>query len=168
MNFGQMIYNLIRKKLGKIGINSSARNYKFFLRNLETVQGDEMDRIILSLTYGKNSSGRFNASVLGPLTKSGGERRLNVAITRSRNGMIVVSSLKAADLETSGAQSGGFRCLKALLTDLENTEQSRNFGIGGDRFKRRRDGISNVRPRKRTPKRCDFFGHEEIHDEEKL
>jgi len=44
----------------------------FFLRNLETVQGDEMDRIILSLTYGKNPSGKFNASVIGPLTKSGG------------------------------------------------------------------------------------------------
>ena len=37
---------------------------KFFLRNLETVQGDEMDRIILSLTYGKNPAGRFNAAVL--------------------------------------------------------------------------------------------------------
>lgn len=117
---------------------------KFFLRNLETVQGDEMDRIILSLTYGKNVSGKFNASVLGPLTKSGGDRRLNVAITRSRNGMTVVSSLKAADLETSGAQSKGFQCLKALLIDLETTQQSCNFGIGGERFKRRRDGISNV------------------------
>ena len=47
---------------------------KFFLRNLETVQGDEMDRIILSLTYGKSANGIFNASVLGPLNKSGGER----------------------------------------------------------------------------------------------
>lgn len=117
---------------------------KFFLRNLETVQGDEMDRIVLSLTYGKNPAGQFSAAVLGPLTKSGGERRLNVAITRSRSGMIVVSSLKAADLEASGAQSRGFRCLKALLTDLETTEQARNFGIGSKRFERRRDGVSNV------------------------
>ena len=118
---------------------------KFFLRNLETVQGDEMDRIILSLTYGKNSpSAPFNANVLGPLTRSGGERRLNVAITRSRNGLIVVSSLKAADLEASGAQSKGFQCLKALLLDLENTEQARTFGIGSKRFTKRRDGISNV------------------------
>jgi len=108
---------------------------KFFLRNLETVQGDEMDRIILSMTYGKNNpSAPFNANVLGPLTRSGGERRLNVAITRSRNGLIVVSSLKAADLEASGAQSKGFRCLKALLLDLENTEQARTFGIGNKRF----------------------------------
>jgi very-short-patch-repair endonuclease len=117
---------------------------KFFLRNLETVQGDEMDRIILSLTYGKNSAGQFSAAILGPLTKSGGERRLNVAITRSRSGMTVVSSLKAADLEASGAQSRGFKCLKALLTDLENTEQTRNYGIGSKRFERRKDGVSNI------------------------
>ncbi len=117
---------------------------KFFLRNLETVQGDEMDRIILSLTYGRNSAGRFNASVLGPLTKSGGERRLNVAITRSRSGMIVVSSLKTSDLEQTGAQSKGFQCLKELLRDLEATKQSRDFGIGTDRFKRRSDGVSGT------------------------
>lgn len=117
---------------------------KFFLRNLETVQGDEMDRIILSLTYGKNAAGQFNASFLGPLTKSGGERRLNVAITRSRSGMIIVSSLKAADLEANGAQSSGFKCLKELLTDLENMEQARNYGICSRRFERRQDGVSNV------------------------
>ena len=117
---------------------------KFFLRNLETVQGDEMDRIILSLTYGKNPAGRFNASVLGPLTKRGGERRLNVAITRSRSGLTVLSSLKAADLEAAGAQSEGFRCLKALLLDLENTEQARTFGIGNKPFERKIDGVSNV------------------------
>ncbi len=117
---------------------------RFFLRNLETVQGDEMDRIIVSLTYGRNAGGQFNASVLGPLTKGGGERRLNVAVTRSRSGMIIVSSLRAADLEASGAQSRGFQCLKSLLSDLEGTEQIRNYGITSKRFERRDDGISNV------------------------
>lgn len=117
---------------------------KFFLRNLETVQGDEMDRIILSLTYGKNAAGQFNASVLGPLNKSGGERRLNVAITRSRNGLTIVSSLKVVDLEASGAQSRGFRCLKDFLAELENTEQARTFGIGSKKFERKSDGVSNV------------------------
>lgn len=117
---------------------------KFFLRNLETVQGDEMDRIILSLTYGKNSAGHFSASVLGPLTKSGGERRLNVAITRSRSGLTVVTSLTAADLETSRAESEGFKCLKALVLGLENTVQTRTFGIGSKRFENKHDGVSNV------------------------
>jgi len=117
---------------------------KFFLRNLETVQGDEMDRIILSLTYGKNPAGQFSASVLGPLIKSGGERRLNVAITRSRSGMTVVSSLKAADLSSSGAQSNGFQCFKALLIDLESTERIRDFGIRHKRFEKQNDGVSSV------------------------
>ena len=117
---------------------------RFFLRNLETVQGDEMDRIILSLTYGRNKDGVFNAAILGPLTKSGGERRLNVAITRSKQGMTVVSSLTAADLAASSAQSEGFRCLKALLEDLERSEAARDFGLNGRRFERRMDGVSNV------------------------
>jgi very-short-patch-repair endonuclease len=117
---------------------------KFFLRNLETVQGDEMDRIILSLTYGKNSKGQFNATVLGPLNKSGGDRRLNVAITRSRSGLVVVSSLKVADLEATGAQNRGFRCLKDFLAELENTEHANKFGIGSKRFERKNDGVSNI------------------------
>jgi very-short-patch-repair endonuclease len=117
---------------------------KFFLRNLETVQGDEMDRIILSLTYGKNANGQFNASVLGPLNKSGGERRLNVAITRSRSGLTIVSSLKVADLEATSAQSRGFRCLRDFLAELENTEQARTFGIGSKKFERKNDGVSNI------------------------
>lgn len=116
----------------------------FFIRNLETVQGDEMDRIILSLTYGKNQQGQFNASVLGPLTKSGGERRLNVAITRSRNGLTVVSSLKSSDLEKSNAQSRGFQCLKAFLLDLESNVTARNYGVGNERFSSIKDGISNI------------------------
>lgn len=121
-----------------------ADDEKFFLRNLETVQGDEMDRIILSLTYGKNAAGKFNASVLGPLTKNGGERRLNVAISRSRSGMTIVSSLKTTDLEATGAQSRGFLCLKAFLGELENTEQARTFGIGSKNFERKNDGVSNI------------------------
>lgn len=117
---------------------------KFFLRNLETVQGDEMDRIILSLTYGRNVDGQFNASVLGPLNKSGGERRLNVAITRSKSGMIVVSSLRSQDLAATSAQSRGFRCLKDFITELENAELARTFGIGSERFEKKMDGVSNV------------------------
>ena len=103
-----------------------------------------MDRIILSLTYGKNPAGHFSASVSGPLTKGGGDRRLNVAITRSRSGLIIVSSLRAADLEASGAQSRGFQCLKALLLELENAVQSRTFGIASKRFQRKKDGVSNI------------------------
>jgi very-short-patch-repair endonuclease len=145
MNISQM--EIIEERLFNVAEKVRAfcsDEARFFLRNLETVQGDEMDRIILSLTYGKNPSGQFNAAVLGPLNKSGGERRLNVAITRSRNGMTIVSSLKVADLGASNAQSRGFNCLKGFLTELENTEQARTFGIGSKRFERKNDGVSNV------------------------
>lgn len=146
MNIPQM--ELIDEQL-QMFVSPEVRSFcadesRFFLRNLETVQGDEMDRIILSLTYGKNPTGHFSAAVLGPLTKSGGERRLNVAITRSRSGLIVVSSLTAADLQASEAQSKGFQCLKALVLELEHSTQNRNFGIGNKRFERKHDGVSNV------------------------
>jgi very-short-patch-repair endonuclease len=118
---------------------------RFFLRNLETVQGDEMDRIIVSLTYGKrNAESPFNAATLGPLLKKGGERRLNVAITRSRSGMIIVSSLTTADLASSGAASEGFRCFKAFLQDLETAQTISNFGITNQRFQKRNNGVSNL------------------------
>jgi very-short-patch-repair endonuclease len=118
---------------------------KFFLRNLETVQGDEMDRIIVSLTYGKRSGAEtFNAATLGPLIKRGGERRLNVAITRSRSGMVVVSSLTSADLASSGATSEGFRCFRAFLQDLETAASVSNFGIANQRFTKRNNGVSNL------------------------
>jgi very-short-patch-repair endonuclease len=58
--------------------------------------------------------------------------------------MTVVSSLKAADLEMTNAQSRGFQCLKALLRDLESSEGARTFGITSERFKKRNDGVSNV------------------------
>lgn len=58
--------------------------------------------------------------------------------------MTVVSSLKAADLEAANAGSKGFKCLKALLLDLENTEQARTFGIGSKRFEQTQNGIANV------------------------
>lgn len=117
----------------------------FFLRNLETVQGDEMDRIIVSLTYGKRSAdAAFNASTLGPLIKKGGERRLNVAVTRSRSGMVVVSSLTSADLASSGATSEGFRCFKSFLQDLEAGASVSNFGITNQPFQKRKNGVSNL------------------------
>ena len=145
MNIPQM--ELIEDLL--VGAQSHIQSFcadeaKFFLRNLETVQGDEMDRIIVSLTYGKNPAGHFSAAVLGPLIKRGGERRLNVAITRSRSGMSVVTSLTSADLAASGATSEGFRCFKSFLQDLEAAATVSNFGITAQRFQRQNNGVSNL------------------------
>ena len=54
----------------------------FFIKNLENVQGDERDVILISIGYGRNETGRI-AKEFGPLNRDGGERRLNVLITRA-------------------------------------------------------------------------------------
>ncbi len=64
----------------------------FFIKNVENVQGDERDIIIFSTTFGRNAAGAFRR-FFGVLGQSGGERRLNVAVTRARRKVIVVSSM---------------------------------------------------------------------------
>ena len=70
---------------------------RFFVKNLERVQGDERDVIILSIGYGKDDTGKL-VYRFGPLLQEGGERRLNVAITRARQQMTVVSSFSHHDV----------------------------------------------------------------------
>lgn len=78
----------------------------FFVKNLERVQGDERDVMIFSIGYGKDLSGRLTMN-FGPLNKEGGERRLNVAITRARQKNIVVSSIRARDFDLSAIKMPG-------------------------------------------------------------
>jgi very-short-patch-repair endonuclease len=86
----------------------------FFVKNLERVQGDERDAIILSVGYGRTADGRL-LHRFGPLLLEGGERRLNVAITRARRRMTVVSSFAAADLDPARSTAEGVRLLRAFL-----------------------------------------------------
>lgn len=67
----------------------------FFVKNLESVQGDERDLIIFSTTFGPTEPGNAESfrRFFGPLTQAGGERRLNVAVTRSKDGIILVTSM---------------------------------------------------------------------------
>ncbi len=69
----------------------------WFVKSLENVQGDERDIIILSIGFRKNSMGR--AVVLGPLARENGQRRLNVAVSRSKEKMIVVSTILPTDFD---------------------------------------------------------------------
>ena len=85
-----------------------------FVKNLERVQGDERDSIILTVGYGKNAAGEM-VYRFGPINQSGGERRLNVAITRSRSQMTVVSSFLPGDLAPARLNSEGARMLGRYL-----------------------------------------------------
>ena len=88
---------------------------RFFVKNLERVQGDERDAIILSIGYGKTPHGRV-LHRFGPLNLEGGERRLNVAITRARRRMTVVSSFTAADLDPTRLRARGALMLRDFLS----------------------------------------------------
>lgn len=85
-----------------------------FVKNLESVQGDERDLIYFSITYGPDAQGRV-AMQFGPLNREGGHRRLNVAITRARVAMKVYSSLKPEQMELSRTQAKGVADLKHFL-----------------------------------------------------
>ncbi|MET8171941.1 DUF3320 domain-containing protein [Streptomyces clavifer] len=76
----------------------------FFVKNLETVQGDERDVIILSVGYGPDQQGKLGLS-FGPINREGGWRRLNVAVTRARRRMEVVASFYGGDLRDSTNKS---------------------------------------------------------------
>ena len=87
---------------------------RFFVKNLENVQGDERDVIFLGIGYGPNSAGKVFMR-FGPLNLNGGERRLNVAVTRARTGMKVISSLMPDQLNLLNTQALGARLLRSFL-----------------------------------------------------
>ena len=91
-----------------------SRQEPFFVKNLERVQGDERDAIILSVGYGKNADGRLLYR-FGPLNKEGGERRLNVAVTRAKERMTLVSSFTHHDMDPERSQARGVELLRAYL-----------------------------------------------------
>ena len=91
-----------------------SREERAFVKNLERVQGDERDAIILSIGYGKNADGRMQYR-FGPLNQEGGERRLNVAITRARKRMTLVSSFDYGDMDPDKTRSTGVNMLRGFL-----------------------------------------------------
>ncbi len=90
----------------------------FFVKNLENVQGDERDVIFISIGYGRDAEGRV-AMNFGPLTAEGGERRLNVLITRAKRRCDVFTNLRAADIDLNRTTSRGVRALQTFLAYAE-------------------------------------------------
>ena len=111
----------------------------FFVKNLERVQGDERDDVILTVGYGKTPHGRV-LHRFGPLNIEGGERRLNVAITRARRSMTVVSSIAAGDLDPARLRARGALMLRDFLAYAAGGPVSRSV---------------RAEPRRRMPCRPD-------------
>lgn len=86
----------------------------FFVKNLENVQGDERDVVFISIGYGRTKEGLVSQS-FGPLNNEGGEKRLNVLVTRARLRCEVFTNLTAEDIDTTNTISQGLRVLKSFL-----------------------------------------------------
>ncbi len=85
-----------------------------FVKNLENVQGDERDIIIFSIGYAPNETGKLYTN-FGSLSAEGGENRLNVAITRAKSKIIVVTSIEPEELKVEGSKNLGPKLLKEYL-----------------------------------------------------
>jgi very-short-patch-repair endonuclease len=95
------------------------REERFFAKNLERVQGDERDAIILSIGYGKNARGDL-VYRFGPLLLEGGERRLNVAVTRAKNRITLVSSFTSRDMDPERSAAEGVKLMRQYLQYVES------------------------------------------------
>lgn len=87
---------------------------RFFVKNIERVQGDERDVIILSVGYHKAANGTLPYR-FGPLNQPGGERRLNVAVTRARSQIHLVSSFSHHDMDPGRSSARGVELLRQYL-----------------------------------------------------
>jgi hypothetical protein len=99
----------------------------FFVKNLENVQGDERDAILISVGYARGADGKV-AMRFGPLSSDGGERRLNVLITRAKKRCVVFSGITADDIDLDRAAGRGVAALKAFLRFAAAGEDHRAAG----------------------------------------
>ncbi len=105
-----------------------------FVKNLENVQGDERDVILFSIGYGPDKNGHVSMN-FGPLNKNGGERRLNVAVTRARDEMVVFSSLTANQIDTRRTNAEGALGLMRFLkfaAEKHDCAVTKNDSSAGD------------------------------------
>lgn len=97
---------------------ATSRLEPFFVKNLENIQGDERDVIMISIGYARDANGYMGMG-FGPLTNKGGERRLNVLISRAKQRCEVYASITADDMDLNRTQSVGARVLKLYLKFAE-------------------------------------------------
>ena len=90
------------------------RDEPVIVRNLENVQGDERDVMLFSVTFGADLAGKVSMN-FGAINKDGGEKRLNVAVTRARRELRVFASIRADQIDLNRTKARGVRDLKAFL-----------------------------------------------------
>lgn len=118
-SFGVVTFNsaqqmLINDLLDEASLNVHSSE-PTFVKNIENVQGDERDIIVFSIGYAPDKQGRF-AMQFGSLNADGGENRLNVAVTRARYQVHIVSSIEPLELKVDDTKNIGPKLLKEYLT----------------------------------------------------
>ncbi|MBQ7352036.1 MAG: AAA family ATPase [Clostridia bacterium] len=104
--------NLFLKEKNRV---ENGEDVSLFIKNLENIQGDERDIIIFSIGYSKNYLGKVN-SLFGSLSMEGGENRLNVAITRAKQKIYVITSIEPEELKVETSKYLGPKLLRSYLT----------------------------------------------------
>lgn len=105
---------------------------EFFVKNIETVQGDERDVIFISTLYGKEDSSEKLHQNFGPINKANGHRRLNVLFTRAKQKIVIFSSLNPDEIRTTDESSRGLRVFKDYLKYAKTGNLSRHRLTGRD------------------------------------
>ncbi|PWK23001.1 AAA domain-containing protein [Arcicella aurantiaca] len=115
-SIGIVTFNAKQQSLIQDLIEAKTRIFKhpLFIKNIENVQGDERDFIIFSVGYAPDSKGKMSMQ-FGSLNAQGGENRLNVAVTRAKEKVFVVSSILPNQLRVEDAQNEGPKLLKSYL-----------------------------------------------------
>ncbi|QDK83599.1 DUF4011 domain-containing protein [Spirosoma sp. KCTC 42546] len=122
----QLIQDMLESRLEEsvAGENTFKLPPDLFVKNIENVQGDERDIIIFSIGYAPDERGRLSMQ-FGSLNARGGENRLNVAVTRARERVYVVTSLWPEQLTIANTANDGPKLLKAYLEYALNVAQER-------------------------------------------
>lgn len=118
-----------RRDLDSFFTEEGNSNRRFFVKNIETVQGDERDAIIFSIGVAAGPTGRVNRTGFGALNRQGGGRRLNVAVTRARVRMTVVSSFPSSALAPEESAKGT-ELLRRFLEMAERGADPAEVGRG--------------------------------------
>lgn len=120
-SIGVITFNYFQMELIQdlIGKDESINLKNIAVKNIENVQGDEFDWVIFSIGYAKNASGKLIAN-FGMLSKKGGINRLNVAITRAKKKITLITSLSSREFKPSQLQNDGIKMLKDYIGFVED------------------------------------------------
>jgi len=112
------VYSLAKNPLSK------KKDDEIFIKNIENVQGDERDIIIFSIAYAKDPEGKFRM-LFGTLNQEGGENRLNVAVTRAREEIVVIASIDPSEIKPDEKKNSGRQRLKEYLEYAKAVSESK-------------------------------------------